>query len=248
MVMTYNPFSLSGKTILVTGASSGIGRATAIECSRLGAKLIITGRSRERLEETLSVMEGEDHAKVIANLADTSSRELLVAALPLLDGVVHSAGISKRLPLKFIKEDSLNALMNINFMAPVLLTQQLHKKKILKPEASLVFISSVASSYASTGSIMYMSSKGALNSFVKGLAYELAPAKIRANAILPGMVTTGLSLAISDNDKAKDSAFYPLGRYGTPEEIAFAAIYLLSDATKWVTGMLLSIDGGLTLR
>ena len=157
--MTYNPFSLSGKTILVTGASSGIGRAIAIECSRLGAKLIITGRSSEQLEETLSVMESEGHSKVIADLADRSSRELLVAALPLLDGVVHSAGVSKRLPLKFIKEESLSALMNINFMAPALLTQQLHKKKILKSEASLVFISSVASSYASNGSIMYNKSK-----------------------------------------------------------------------------------------
>ena len=207
--MTYNPFSLSGKTILVTGASSGIGRAIAIECSRLGAKLIITGRSSEQLEETLSVMESEGHSKVIADLADRSSRELLVAALPLLDGVVHSAGVSKRLPLKFIKEESLSALMNINFMAPALLTQQLHKKKILKSEASLVFISSVASSYASNGSIMYMSSKGALNSFVKGVAYELAPAKIRANAILPGMVTTGLSPALSDDDKVKDAELYP---------------------------------------
>ena len=134
------------------------------------------------------------------------------------------------------------------FPAPALLTQQLYKKKILKSEASLVFISSVASSYASTGSIMYMSSKGALNSFVKGLAYEVSAAKIRANAILPGMVITGLSPGLSDEDKVKDAELYPLGRYGTPEEIAYAAIYLLSDATKWVTGTLLTIDGGLTLR
>ncbi len=246
--MTYNPFSLSGKTILVTGASSGIGRATAIECSRLEAKVIITGRSIERLEETLSSMQGAGHSIVVADLAETEGLDVLVTALPPLDGVVHSAGASKRLPLKFIKEESLSALMNINFMAPALLTQQLHKKKVLKSEASLVFISSVASSYASTGSIMYMSSKGALNSFVKGVAYELAPAKIRANAILPGMVTTGLSPALSDDDKAKDAELYPLGRYGTPEEIAYAAIYLLSDAATWVTGTLLTIDGGLTLR
>ena len=152
--MTYNPFSLTGKTILVTGASSGIGRATAIECSRLEAKVIITGRSSDRLEETLSFMEGGGHSTVVADLANTEGLDVLVTALPPLDGVVYSAGVSKRLPLKFIKEDSFNALMNINFMAPALLTQQLYKKKILKSEASLVFISSVASSYASTGSIM----------------------------------------------------------------------------------------------
>ena len=210
--------------------------------------MIVTARSSDRLEETLSFMEGGGHSTVVADLANTEGLDVLVTALPPLDGVVHSAGISKRLPLKFIKEESLNALMNINFMAPALLTQLMHKKKILKPEASLVFISSVASSYASNGSIMYMSSKGALNSFVKGVAYELAPAKIRANAILPGMVTTGLSPALSDDNKAKDAELYPLGRYGTPEEIAYAAIYLLSDATKWVTGTLLTIDGGLTLR
>jgi len=246
--MNYNPFSLNGKTVLVTGASSGIGRATAIECSRFGAKLIITGRNRERLEETFALMEGEPHQIVVSDLGDSAGLDLLVTALPQLNGVVHSAGVSKRLPLKFIKQESLESMININFMIPALLTQQLFKKKLLTQESSLVFISSVASSYASNGSIMYMSSKGALNSFVKGLALEVSSAKIRANAILPGMVTTALSPVLSDDDKVKDATLYPLGRYGTPDEIAYAVIYLLSDATKWMTGSLMTIDGGLTLR
>ncbi len=248
MAMTYNPFSLRGKTILVTGASSGIGRAIAIECSRLGAKLVITGRNTERLALTLSAMEGKGHSIVLADIANSEGQELLVAALPPLDGVVHSAGVLKRLPLKFVNEANLAELMHINFMAPALLTRYLYKKQLLTNEASIVFISSVASSYASLGNIMYMASKGALNSFMKGIALELGPSGIRANAIQPGMVKTQLTVLISDSEIEKDVNRYPLGRYGTPEEIAYAAIYLLSDATKWVTGTLLTIDGGLTLR
>ena len=147
--MSYNPFSLKGKNVLVTGASSGIGRATAIECSRLGAKLIITGRNSERLEETLSLMEDEAHSMVVADLSYSEGLNLLVNALPQLDGVVHSAGVLKRLPLKFVTEENLAELMQINFIIPALLTRHLYKKKILSTDASIVFISSVASSFAS---------------------------------------------------------------------------------------------------
>lgn len=246
--MIYNPFSLNGKTILITGASSGIGRSVAIECSKLGAKLIITGRNEARLKETLNLLTGSDHHFISVDLSDSSNIDTLIYNLSELDGVVHCAGISKRLPLKFIKEQSLTELHKINFIAPVILTQKLYKNKFLKPEASLVYISSVAHAYASIGSIMYMSSKGALNSFVKGLALEISVMNIRANAILPGMISTDLSPVLSDEDKSKDFANYPLGRYGKPEEVAWAAIYLLSDATKWMTGSLLTLDGGLTLR
>ena len=246
--MSYNPFSLKGKTVLVTGASSGIGRATAIECSRLGANLIITGRNRERLEESLSAMEGDGHRIVVADLAESAGIDVLVTSLSQLDGVVHSAGVLKRLPLKFIAEENLGDLMQINFFTPALLTRHLYKKKILSKDASIVFISSVASTFASLGNIMYMASKGALNSFMKGVALELASSGIRANAIQPGMVKTHLTVLISDSEIETDIDRYPLGRYGTPEEIAFAVVYLLSDASKWITGTLLTIDGGLTLR
>ncbi|KAF0200335.1 MAG: 3-oxoacyl-ACP [Bacteroidetes bacterium] len=246
--MNYNPFILNGKTILVTGASSGIGKSTAIECSKLGAKLIITGRNEQRLKETFELLVGNDHALLLADISEATGIDLLSDNLPQLNGVVHCAGVSKRLPLKFIKEESVSELHKINFIAPLMLTQKLYKKKLLLPESSLVYISSVASSYASIGSIMYMSSKGALNSFVKGLAFEVSTMKIRANAIQPGMILTELSPILSDDDKLKDSELYPLGRYGKPEEVAWAAIYLLSDASKWVTGSILTIDGGLTLR
>lgn len=245
--MEYNPFSLKGKTVLVTGASSGIGREIAIQAAKSGASIIITGRNVERLNETLALLGSGEHLAIPADLSTAEGLNQLVEALPQLDGVVHSAGISKRLPLKFISEKSLDELMQINFMAPALLTRALYKQKLLRDNASIVFISSVASSFASLGSIMYMSSKGAINSFMKGIAFEMAATGIRANSIQPGMIKTNLT-QITDEDIENDIPNYPLGRYGKPEEVAFAAIYLLSDATQWMTGSILTIDGGLTLR
>ena len=246
--MNTNPFSLAGKTILVTGASSGIGQEIALQCSKSGAKIILTARNVSRLEDAKNMLIGDGHISIEADISTMEGISKLIDQLPDLDGVVHSAGILKRLPLKFINDSNLVELMRINFFAPALLTKQLYKKKMLTSGASLVFISSVASSFASFGNIMYMSSKGALNSFVKGIAFELSSSGIRANAIQPGMVKTNLTSAIPDDEIAKDIARYPLGRYGLPEEVAYAAIYLLSDATKWMTGSILTIDGGLTLR
>lgn len=246
--MPFNPFSLENKTILVTGATSGIGKSVAINISRAGASVIVTGRDAGRLEEVMSQLSEGNHKAVLADLSNETERMQLISDLPQLDGVVHSAGIIKRVPLKLISEKSLNELMQINFFAPALLTQTLYKKKLLKDEASIVFISSVASSFASLGNIMYMASKGAINSFMKGIAFELASSGIRANAIQPGMIKTNLTTAIPDEEIQKDIQRYPLGRYGQPEEVAYAAIYLLSDATKWMSGSILTIDGGLTLR
>ncbi|NEW84005.1 MAG: SDR family oxidoreductase [Mariniphaga sp.] len=243
-----NSFSLKGKTILVTGASSGIGKAVAIECSKSGAQLVITGRNEERLTETYHLLTGGNHLMITTDLSGSKGLDVLLTGLPSLNGVVHCAGIIKRLPLKFIKEEKLEELMGINFYVPALLTQQLYKRKLLKEAASIVFISSVASSFASIGNIMYMASKGAINSYMKGIAFELSSSGIRANAIQPGMIKTNLSSALSDEELAIDMDRYPLGRYGKPEEVAYAAIYLLSDATLWMTGSILTIDGGLTLR
>lgn len=246
--MNYNPFSLAGKTILVTGASSGIGRETAIQCSRSGARLVITGRDKQRLTETLLLLEGTYHKMFLADLTDSSRIDKIIQAMDDMDGVVHAAGISKRVPVKFIKEDKFENLLHTNFLSSSMFSIKLYKAKKIKKEASLVFISSVATNYATVGSIMYMSSKGALNSFVKGFANELAPQGIRANAIQPGMIQTKMNNSISDEEIQNDLKNYPLGRYGKPEEVAWAAVYLLSDATKWMTGSILTIDGGLTLR
>ena len=247
----YNPFSLQDKVILITGASSGIGRGIAIECAKLGAKLIITGRKQESLNDTFDQLVGNNHQQ---NLADISSDEgitNLCDNLPLLDGVVHVAGIIKPIPFQFLNRQELNSIMNTNFFGPVLLTNVLLRKKLIKKNSSLVFISSISGTICSfIGGSSYSASKGALNGIIKGIALDLAPRNIRVNSIIPGMVDTGIlnGSAISNEDLIEDCKNYPLGRYGKPEDIAFATIYLLSDASNWVTGSNLLIDGGYTLQ
>ena len=244
----YNPYSLKGKSILITGASSGIGRAIAIECSKMGAVVNIVGRDRKKLDETFNNLQGKKHKIFLADLTSEKDISDLVAGLDPLDGIVHSAGIIKRIPLKLISEGMYQDLLNINLVAPALLTKSLYKRNLLKNEASIVMISSIGSDIASLGNIMYMSSKGGLNSLMKGLALELAPKGIRVNSIEPGMIKTNLTSLIPDAELIKDIKCYPLGRYGLPEEVAFATIFLLSDSTKWMTGSILRIDGGISIK
>jgi NAD(P)-dependent dehydrogenase (short-subunit alcohol dehydrogenase family) len=246
----YNPFSLSGKTILVTGASSGIGREIAIQCSKIGAKLIITGRNVDRLNETFTKLHGIDNIQVPADLTVREDIEKLVNTVPQIDGLVNNAGISKRLLVKDINPDALDSVMQNNFAAPVILTRVLLKAKKIGSQASVVFISSRGADRPTIGNAMYSASKGALNSFAKVLALELAPQLIRVNCILPGMVWTPLieHTSLSVEQYKEDEKRYPLGRYGKPEDIAFLSIYLLSDVSCWMTGSLLTIDGGVSLK
>jgi len=249
----YNPFSLEGKTILVTGASSGIGRTTAIECSKLGATLVLTGRNEERLIETLHSLDGKerDHKYFIANLADNSDIISLVSLLPKLDGCVNNAGIGKTLPVQFITSDELERIFRINSFAPILLTKELVKRKKLANPSSLVFTLSIAGNFnILPGNSIYGSAKTALSAFIKYAAIELSGKGIRCNGVSPGMVNTELikNLPISAEDLQKDMSLYPLKRYAEPEEIAYAIIYLLSDASSFVTGYNLVIDGGRSLK
>ena len=245
---TYNPFSLKGKTILVTGASSGIGRATAIECSKLGAIVIITGRNSERLQQTYDSLYGLGHLQIIADLNNLEDLTSLVNQVPILDGVVNNAGIAKTQPISFIKEEDLQKIFATNTFTPILLVKQLLRKKKINKNASLVFTSSVSAIKSDLGNSVYGASKAALPSYVRYCARELAPKSIRANSIHPGMVTTPLITggAHSDDDLQTDAQKYPLGRYGRPEEIAWSIIYLLSDASAWITGHSLIIDGGIS--
>lgn len=245
----YNPFSLEGKTVLVTGASSGIGRATAIECSKMGATVIITGRNEGRLKETFLQLHGERHTQIIADLSDEQQLKSLVEQIPEINGIVNNAGIGKTLPFKFINKSEFDKIMGINFFASIFLTQRLYKIKKLRNSASVVFISSIATFAVGIGDSMYAASKGALNAFAKTMAAELAKQQIRVNCIQPGIVRTNIFEAgsISEEQLKETERKYPLGRFGNPEDIAYAAIYLLSDATKWMTGTTLLIDGGLTL-
>jgi len=246
----YNPFSLSGKTILVTGASSGIGRSIAIECSKMGSSVIITGRNKERLENTFNDLDNDGHIQIAADLTVKDDLSNLVEKLPSLNGLVCNAGISKRLLVKDITYEALDNVMNSNFIASVMLTRMLLKTKKINKEASIVFISSRGADRPTIGNAMYSASKGAINSFARVMALELASQKIRVNCILPGMVWTPLIAhsPLSIDQYKEDEKRYPLGRYGKPEDIAYLATYLLSDASEWMTGGAITIDGGVSLK
>ena len=249
----YNPFSLQGKTILITGASSGIGRTTAIECSKLGANIVITGRDADRLDETFSALHGDanSHIKIVADLTNENELEQLVDSLPILDGCVNNAGVGKMLPLQFYSTEVLENIFGINTFAPMLLMKYLVKKKKLKNPSSVVFTASISGyNNVAPANGIYGSSKSALSAYMKYAALELAGKGIRCNAIHPGRVNTPLieNRLISQEDMLKDVEMYPLKRYAQPEEVAYAIIYLLSDAASFVTGSDLVIDGGRSLK
>jgi len=246
-----NIFSLHDKTILVTGASSGIGRAIAIICSKMGATVIITGRNSNRLSETFNLLEGENHQLFIADLTNSGDLATLIESLPKLDGLVNNAGIIKPLILQLTEPEDISDIIKINTLAPIQLTQLLLQHKKLNKGASLVYISSInGNNCTSIGSSIYASSKSALTGFMKGIALELAPRSIRANCINPGMIETDFfnDSCIGVDELENDRLKYPLKRFGKPEEVAYAAVYLLSDATRWITGSSLLIDGGYTLQ
>ena len=248
--MMTNPFSLEGKTILVTGASSGIGRGIAVECSRMGAKVVINGRNEERLSETLSLMEGDGHISICADLSSPDGIGKIVTEVPMLDGYVNSAGTPSVLPIRNSTYDSLWAVINVNSVAPMTLLSLLIKNKKLNKNMSVIFLGSInGCSVGFAGSSTYAASKGALFGYIKAAALELAKKGGRVNMISPGVVPTNMMkkdemLYTSDeiqNDMIKN---YPMGRLGIVEDIAYGAVYLLSDASSWVTGQNLVIDGG----
>lgn len=242
----YNPFSLKDKTILVTGASSGIGRGIAITCSKMGAKVVINGRNIARLQETLALLEGDEHIVAVGDLTDNISLDVMVNKLPLLDGVVHCAGMGQRIPCKDLRSDDVNLVMDVNFKAPVLLQAELLRQKKISKAASIIFVASIASWSPSMGNSVYSASKGAIVSYANCLALELAPRKIRVNCISPAMVWTDLILkdGLDEEELKEDEKKYPLKRYGQPEDIANLAVYMLSDASSWMTGSNIKISGG----
>lgn len=249
-----NPFSLEGKTILVTGSSSGIGRGIAIECSRLGAKVILNGRNVDRLKETLDMMEGEGHQVLTIDISKQEDIDRLVEEVPVLDGCVLCAGIPQVCPVKHFKRNDIEDILNVNTIAPIMITSGLLKKKKIHRGSSVVLIESVSGVFVGTkGDVSYNASKAALNGFLKGAALELSGQGIRINAINPGLVPTNI-LNLTNEMFAESHHTdimvnsYPMKRYGTPEDIAYGAIYLLSDASSWVTGINLIIDGGYLLN
>lgn len=243
---SFNPFSLIGKTVLVTGASSGIGQAIAISCSMMGAKVIINGRNTQKLSNTLSRLVGEGHEIVPGDLTNSVSLAYIVNTLPKLDGIVHCAGIGTRILCKNIEEADIDQIISANFKAPVLLQTEILKKKKLNKGGSVVFIASMSYDSPSMGNALYAASKGALISYANCLQLELAPRMVRVNCISPAMVWTDLIFkgGLTEDELREDEQKYPLKRYGKPEDIANLAIYLLSDASVWMTGSNLKITGG----
>lgn len=250
--MRFNPFSLDGKTILITGASSGIGRATAIECAAAGARtLVLVGRRQSSLEETASIMAtGCDTRIELCDISVAEEVQGMVERLPVLDGAVLNAGMNKMRPLQFITEKDLDSIFSINCFSPMLTVKQLVKKKKLTSSSSIVFTSSISGyTNVSLGNATYGASKNALTAFMKYSALELAARGIRCNAVHPGRIDTPLiHSGITDEEmNARDMERYPLKRYGRPEEVAYAIVYLLSEAAAWITGSSLVIDGGRSL-
>lgn len=243
----YNPFSLRGKTILITGASSGIGKASALECAKMGACVYITGRNEIKLRDTFSNLAEGAHSYIVSDISTEEGIKKVAEHCPPLDGIVHCAGVGDRTFAKEVTPEDIQRVMQINFDAPVLLQKNLLKKKKIKPGASIVFISSRAPFAPSVGNGIYAASKGAVMAYAKVLGLELAPKKIRVNCICPAMVWTDLiekDSELTGIDYHEKELEYPLGRYGRPDDIAFLAIYLLADVSNWITGSCFDATGG----
>ena len=246
--MDSEPFSLSGKTILITGASSGIGAACAVQCAKAGASVILSGRNSERLNAVFSSLPENQaaHRAIPANLAKDEDIQRLLDALPPIDGFVHCAGITKTLLLRFARWSDVEEQFSINLFSAIKITQGLLKKRGVNKGGSLVYLASTNASVALPGNGLYSATKAGLAAFVRSVAVETAPRGIRANTISPGLVETPMTDYITKGDPEalkKDKEKYLLG-YGKPEDIALAAQYFLSDASRWVTATNFVIDGG----
>lgn len=245
-------YSLESRNILITGASSGIGRQCAISCSRMGARLALIARNKDKLEETIELLEGDGHLSFLQDITEYEKTESIiketVEKIGPIHGFIHSAGIEMSRPLKILSPKDYEKIFSVNVIAGFEIIRVLSKIKYLAPEgASYVLISSVMGALGDIGNVAYCSSKGALLSAGKAMALELAPKKIRVNCILPGVVQTEMSRLLFQNisDESKNSILkmHPLG-LGTPEDVANACIFLLSEASKWITGANFFVDGG----
>lgn len=241
-----NSFSLLDKCILVTGASSGIGREAALSISKAGGSLILTGRDAMRLEQTYTSLSPGNHSCKALDLTNAEELEAFIDSLPELDGIVLSAGITGHLPAKYIGKDDYESFFNINYLAPVLLISRILKKKKLRNKASIVFLSSIATKYPYFGGALYSSTKAALEAYSRVLALELAPKGIRSNCISPSFVKTpmveGAAETISSEVMDKFEKMMPLG-FGEPQDVANAIVFMLSDASRWVTGSNMVLGG-----
>lgn len=246
----YNPFTLENKTILVTGASSGIGRAIAIECSRMGANVILNGRDELRLRETLDQLDGNNHLIKSGDLTDDNFLVSLVSELPVLDGLVLSAGIVKVLPTMFASKEKFIDIYNTNLFSAIELLRLIIKKKRFNKNLSVVALSSIAGNIDIVpGNGIYGSGKAALSTFMKYMALETASKNIRINTVSPGFIRTPMHEAGAINDEQINKIIdeIPMRKWGEPKEVAYSTVFLLSDASSYITGADIRIDGGYSI-
>lgn len=246
-----NPFSLSGKTVLITGAASGIGRATAKQCHNMGASLVLLDLNESGLNSVKEEIGDSATISYALNLTDYDRLCEVIGQLPKLDGIFSNAGIVRSLMAKFSGKEDMEKIFEVNTFSHINLVQQLIVQKKLNKGASIVFTSSMSGVFAGlVGGSLYGATKAAIAGYCKALAIELAPRGIRVNTIHPGMIETPLTVgtALSQDVLDEDAKNYPLGRYGKPEEVAYAVVYLLSDATVWMTGSQLLLDGGYSVK
>lgn len=252
MTADFNPFSLHGKRVLVTGATSGLGYCIAVTCAKMGAVVIGIGRNNARLETTgraLADISAAGHQMIDADLTVAASRDAIASSLGApVHGIVHAAGISRLSPIRMMSTNHLREVMDVNVEAPTLLTQVLLKRSLVSPDGSIVFISSIAAHIGVAGVGAYSGSKAALIAIMRCLAMEVVKRRIRANCLSPALVETPMleETAKLTGTIESERSNYPLG-FGKPDDVANATVFLLSDASRWITGTTIVMDGGLTI-
>lgn len=253
--MSFNPFDLTGKIIIVSGASSGIGRQCALDCSKAGAKIILIGRNPERLLSTLSNLEGNGHKIICEDINEYSkiAHQIIdcIKNNGPIDGFIHSAGIEKTLLLRNLKHEDYIEIYNTNFISGIEILKTVSKKGNFNNGCKIVFISSITSVIARVGTLAYTASKGALVAATRELAVELAPKGINVNCVSPGTVLTPMMEKVLDemdeDERTKRLNGFPLG-IGMPEDISLSCVFLLSNAARWITGQNIVVDGGYTAK
>ncbi len=253
MGCTMEKLSLSGKNILITGASSGIGKSVAVLASHFGAKIALVGRNEDTLYETQKDLEGDGHLVFKYDLNDLDGIPDFVRnvanKIGPISGLVHSAGFHITKPLRIMQPADFQELLNVNVVAAMALAKGVRHKKVRAENLSIVFLSSVMGMVGQPGVSAYSASKGAIVTLTKSLALELASENIRVNCIAPGVVMTEMAEKLhalqTDEQVQNLSDMHPLG-FGEPEDVAYAAHYLLSPASRWVTGSTMVVDGGYT--